>query len=166
MKNIAGFIVKIGVMTVSLTLLYFLWTQTTNTGNLLLTGGVALIISLIFHRQLSVPAVTIKKIVYSIWYIIFLFIEIIKANMDVAFRVIKPVIPINPGIVSVRTKLKSPIGRMALANSITLTPGTLTVDIKEDKLYIHWIDVTDLDEEAATRKIVSGFEKYLEVIFG
>ena len=79
---------------------------------------------------------------------------------------IKPVIPINPGIVSVRTKLKSPIGRMALANSITLTPGTLTVDIKEDKLYIHWIDVTDLDEEAATRKIVSGFEKYLEVIFG
>jgi multicomponent Na+:H+ antiporter subunit E len=54
---------------------------------------------------------------------------------------------------------------MILANSITLTPGTLTVDIDGDTLYIHWIDVTNMDEKAATEKIVSNFEKYLEVIF-
>ncbi|MFA7123327.1 MAG: Na+/H+ antiporter subunit E, partial [Candidatus Delongbacteria bacterium] len=83
-----------------------------------------------------------------------------------ALRVIKPVIPINPGIVKVKTKLKSPMGRLMLTNSITLTPGTLTVDIKDDTLYIHWIDVKDKEESGATEKIVSNFEKYLEVIFG
>jgi multicomponent Na+:H+ antiporter subunit E len=67
--------------------------------------------------------------------VFFLFIEIIKANLDVALRVIKPVIPINPGIVKVKTKLKTPMGRLILTNSITLTPGTLTVDIK----MIHYI---------------------------
>jgi len=58
------------------------------------------------------------------------------------------------------------MGRMILANSITLTPGTLSVDANGDHYYIHWIDVTDVDEESATKEIVAGFEKYLEVIFG
>ena len=53
-----------------------------------------------------------------------------------------------------------------MANSITLTPGTLSVEVKDDYYYIHWIDVTDMDVEGATEKIVAGFEKYLEVIFG
>lgn len=104
--------------------------------------------------------------IYSVFYIFYLFISIVKSNFDVARRVIQPKIPINPGIVRVKTKLKSPVGRMILANSITLTPGTLSVDVKDDYYYIHWIDVTDIDEQKATQKIVSGFEKYLEVIFG
>ena len=55
---------------------------------------------------------------------------------------------------------------MMLANSITLTPGTITVDIKDDTLYIHWIDVTSTDIEEATKNIVTLFEKYLEVMYG
>lgn len=55
---------------------------------------------------------------------------------------------------------------MMLANSISLTPGTITVDIKDDILYIHWIDVSSTDIEVATKKIVSSFEKYLEVMYG
>jgi len=80
--------------------------------------------------------------------------------------VIQPAIPINPGIVSVKTELKSSIGKTVLANSITLTPGTLSVDISEDTLYIHWIDVKKKEEDGATEAIVKGFEKYLKVIFG
>jgi multicomponent Na+:H+ antiporter subunit E len=53
-----------------------------------------------------------------------------------------------------------------VANSITLTPGTITVDIKDDTLYIHWIDVTSTDIEEATKNIVVSFEKYLEVMYG
>lgn len=90
----------------------------------------------------------------------------VKSNIDVALRVIQPSLPINPGIIKVKTHLKTPIGKMLLANSITLTPGTITVDIQEDTLYIHWIDVESTDIEAATQKIVSKFEKYLEVIYG
>ena len=58
------------------------------------------------------------------------------------------------------------MGRLILANSITLTPGTLTIDIKEDTLYIHWIDVKTEDIDKATENIVRKFEKYLEKIYG
>ena len=61
-----------------------------------------------------------------------------QANIDVAKRVITG--DINPGIVKFNPRLKSDIGRMMLANSITLTPGTLTVDIDDEGVfYIHAI---------------------------
>ncbi|MBN2789286.1 MAG: Na+/H+ antiporter subunit E [Candidatus Delongbacteria bacterium] len=159
-------IIKVIFSTGILTLFYFIWTGTTDLYNILIIAFIALVISIIYNRSLFKPMLSPKKWIYSIWYVIFLFIEIIKANFDVARRVVSPKIPINPGIVTVKTKLKSAMGRMILANSITLTPGTLTVDIDEDILYIHWIDVTNIDEKTATEKIVANFEKYLEVIFG
>ena len=69
------------------------------------------------------------------------FIGMAKANIDVAYRVITG--RINPGIVKISPNLKTDLGISMLANSITLTPGTLTVDIDEDNndLYIHWINV-------------------------
>jgi len=91
---------------------------------------------------------------------------LIKSNLDVAFRVLHPKLPIRPGIVKVKTKLTTPLGRLMLANSITLTPGTITVDTKGEDFYIHWIAVEEGDLEEKTKKIVSGFEKYLEVICG
>jgi len=91
---------------------------------------------------------------------------LLKSNLDVAFRVIHLTIQINPGIVKVKTKLKSKLGRTILANSITLTPGTLTVETNGEDYYIHWINITSDDIKGATKQIVSKFEKYLEVIFG
>jgi len=93
--------------------------------------------------------------------------ECLKANIDVAARVLNPNLPINPGIVKVKTTLKSDTGLTFLANSITLTPGTLCVDIdaEEGLLYIHWIDVKTQDVEQATRLIVSKFEGVLKKIF-
>ncbi|WP_422481477.1 Na+/H+ antiporter subunit E [Pleomorphochaeta sp. DL1XJH-081] len=107
-----------------------------------------------------------KRILYFLLYIILLLKEILMANIDVALRVIKPVIPIQPGIVKVSTKLQSRLGRWVLANSITLTPGTITVETKGKDVYVHWISVTADDVDSATAKIVTQFEKYLEVIFG
>ena len=93
--------------------------------------------------------------------------ECFKANIDVAYRVIHPDMPINPGIVKVKTSLKSETGLTFLANSITLTPGTLTVDIDKENgsLYVHWIDVKNKDVKGATEKIVKKFEKILTEIF-
>jgi len=73
---------------------------------------------------------------------------------------------VKPGIVKVRTRLKSRMGRLLLANSITLTPGTLTVELNGEWLYIHWVTVESADIEAATQNIVAGFERYLEVMYG
>ena len=78
-----------------------------------------------------------------------------------------PRLPINPGIVKVKTVLKSDTALTFLANSITLTPGTLSVDIDKDNgiLYVHWIDVKSKDIESATKIIVERFERILKNIF-
>jgi len=117
------------------------------------------------YLELGLPILSIKRIVVSIVYFIVLFFEIIKANFDVAYRVIHPKMPIKPGIVIIKTELKQGIAKMILANSITLTPGTFTLDIKNDKLLIHWIYVRAENEEKATKIIGERFEKYLKVIF-
>ena len=103
-----------------------------------------------------------------LWFVIYLFVfawECLKANFDVAYRVLHPDLPIKPGIVKVKTNLKTEIGKTTLANSITMTPGTITVDIIEDIIYVHWIYVSTTDPEKYTEKISGRFEKYIQRIF-
>jgi multicomponent Na+:H+ antiporter subunit E len=130
---------------------------------------VSLLLTVIFFSKATIFSefnINPKSIAYSIIYIFIFSVELIKSNIDVAFRVLHHKIPINPGIVKVKTKLKSKLGRVILANSITLTPGTLTVETNGEDFYIHWIDITSSDIEGATEQIIKKFEKYLEVIFG
>ncbi|HEC81781.1 MAG TPA: cation:proton antiporter [Thermoplasmatales archaeon] len=95
------------------------------------------------------------------------FIAMAKANLDVAYRVITG--KIRPGIVKISPGLKTDLGITLLANSITLTPGTLTVDINNETndLYIHWINVKD---EALKKKprdtsyVCNGFPKWIRRI--
>ena len=93
--------------------------------------------------------------------------ECIKANIDVAYRVLHPKLPINPGIVKVKTELKSDTALTFLANSITLTPGTMSVDIDSDNgiLYIHWINVREKDSVKAAEIIAGRFERLIARIF-
>jgi multicomponent Na+:H+ antiporter subunit E len=94
------------------------------------------------------------------------FIELVKANLNMMRYVYAPHIDIKPGIIKVRTRLKSPIGRLALANTIALTPGSLVMDIRDDTLFIHLLDIQGIDIDAATDTIVAPFEKHLEKVFG
>jgi multicomponent Na+:H+ antiporter subunit E len=131
--------------------------------------GVSVLLSLLFARHSKILQdfkLNPKAIGYFFIFLCVFFYELIKSNIDVAFRVINPKLPINPGIVRVKTKLKSRLGRLMLANSITLTPGTLTLETKGDVFYIHWIDVSSENIDDSTEKIVKKFEKYLEVIVG
>jgi len=93
--------------------------------------------------------------------------ECFKANIDGAYRVIHPDLPINPGIVRVKTTLKSDTALTFLANSLTLKPGTMTVDIDRENgfLYVHWVSVKSEDIDTATELIVRKFERILKRIF-
>jgi multicomponent Na+:H+ antiporter subunit E len=104
---------------------------------------------------------------WAIMHLISLSFWIVLANFDVLYRVIHPNMPIRPGIVKIKTTLKSDEGKAFLANSITLTPGTLTVDIIDDWLYVHWINVHGSleDTEAMTRDIAGRFEVTLRRVF-
>lgn len=101
------------------------------------------------------------------YYVVLFLWECVRANIDVARRVLNPRLPINPGIVKIKTSLKSETGLTFLANSITLTPGTFCVDInpEEGMLYIHWIDVQTQDIEKASELIAGKFERVLKRIF-
>ena len=159
-------IINIILSSIVLVILYILWTHSFEPGNLVIIGITALIVSIGFVRSDVLLSLAPQRIFYAVTFVGYLFVSIIKSNFDVAGRVIQKNIPIKPGIVKVRTKLKSKVGRMILANSITLTPGTLSVDVKDDYFFIHWIDVSSTDVDKASAAIVAGFEKYLEVIFG
>lgn len=99
-------------------------------------------------------------------FLLYFLSELIRSNLRLAKVVLSPSLPIRPGIVKVRTRLESRMGRLLLANSITLTPGTLTVELKDEWLFVHWVQVDTQDIEGATASIVAGFERYLEVMYG
>ena len=86
--------------------------------------------------------------------------------VNVAYRVLHPAMPIRPGIVRARTGLRTASARTALANSITLTPGTLTIDTGDDgTFYIHWINIETVDDDAAAKQLLGRFEWFIAKIF-
>jgi multicomponent Na+:H+ antiporter subunit E len=96
-------------------------------------------------------------------------VELLKANWDVAKRALSPNLNIKPGIVKIETELKSDYGLAMLANCITLTPGTISMDIVEEKgkcyMYIHWINVATKDVKQASDAIKGAFEPWVRRIF-
>lgn len=109
---------------------------------------------------------TPHSLYHFIAYIGVFVVELVKANIQMMRYVYAPRIDIHPGIVKVRTRLTSPIGRLALANTIALTPGSLVIALEGDTLFIHWLDVKTTDVDAATLAIAAPFEKHLEKVFG
>ena len=93
-------------------------------------------------------------------------VELARANINMMRYVYAPRIDIRPGIVRVKTRLKTPVGRLVLANSIALTPGSLVIDIDGDSLFVHWLDVKTTDPEETTRAIAGPFEEHLGKAFG
>ncbi|NLJ42842.1 MAG: Na+/H+ antiporter subunit E [Bacteroidales bacterium] len=132
----------------------------------LITGSVAsALCSAFFARHYFSGVYKFIQPARYFWFMVYLavfIVECIKANLDVAYRVLHPSMPIKPGIVKLKTTLKSDFARTLLANSITMTPGTITVDIIDDYFYIHWIYVRSEDPEEYTRMITGAFEKYIK----
>ncbi|MCK4491370.1 MAG: Na+/H+ antiporter subunit E [Candidatus Altiarchaeales archaeon] len=113
---------------------------------------------LISRKNVGFP---VKKIILFILYLPYLIYCIVLANLDVAYRVLHPKMPINPRIVKFKSRLKSDLGQMMLGNSITLTPGTITVDIKEGVFYVHALSESsaqDLLKGKMEDKLVKIFE--------
>ncbi|MBC7318289.1 Na+/H+ antiporter subunit E [Candidatus Bipolaricaulota bacterium] len=90
------------------------------------------------------------------------FLAMARANLDVAYRVITG--RINPGIVRFNPGLKTDAGRTMLANSITLTPGTITVDVDDETgdFYVHWINVRNV--EPKPEEVCGNFPNWAKVV--
>ncbi len=134
------------------------------------------IVAFLFHEILPKEHrifISPMRLFWLLVYVPVFFYYMMKANLDVVYRALHPKMPIKPGIVKIKTILKTESGITALANSITLTPGTLTVDLTDDGdpasretfLYIHWINVKSDDIEQASKLIAQRFEWFLKKIF-
>ena len=152
-------------------LTYIFWLLLTfnlSAANLVAGAVAALVTSLLFTKYFFIKVGKFLQPVRYFWLVVYLVIftwECIKANFDVAYRVLHPAMPIKPGIVKVKLGLQSDFARTMLANSITMTPGTITVDIVGDELFVHWIYVKSEDPAEYSQKIAGRFEKYIKKIF-
>lgn len=130
---------------------------------------VAFIVALVAGRFLAgFPGRgVLRRTGYSVLYFFRFIWEMIKANVHVAMIVLNPLRPIKPGIVKIRTELTKDTAMTILANSITLTPGTFTVDINPEggELYIHCITVEGTDIVENTKRIGAKFERILKEVF-
>lgn len=91
-------------------------------------------------------------------YVYFLLLDLVKANVQVAAIVLHPRLPIEPHLVLFRTALRGEAPRTLLANSITITPGTLTVDLHEDVLVVHALTreaAASLPEAAMEQRLIA-----------
>ena len=108
----------------------------------LMMGVVACILVVWFCRDMLIfgderPRIAIRNLFRLVVYVANLVIEIIKANIQVALIVLNPRMPISPTLIEFKTNVKSDLGKVILANSITLTPGTLTIDLENDVYLVH-----------------------------
>ncbi|MBE0675382.1 MAG: Na+/H+ antiporter subunit E [Bacteroidales bacterium] len=147
---------------------WLLLTHSLNWQNLVAGAVISLLTTVIFSRYFNMDAGKILHPARWFWliiYILYFVWECVKANFDVAYRVLHPAMPVKPGILRVKMNLKGSLARTILANSITMTPGTISVDIIDDMLYVHCIYVSSTDHDSYAYRIAGKFERVLTKIF-
>jgi multicomponent Na+:H+ antiporter subunit E len=145
-------------------MLFIIWIVLTNSlevSNIVLGVILSVSISLLYinifeHKKFEV--------INPFWLFIYFFVlikNIIKSNIYLTKILARRELNLTPAIVAVPTKLTSDWKKLLLANSITLTPGTLTLDIKDDMLFIHIIEYKDGDNKSL---ITGEFERIISKI--
>lgn len=157
----------------------FLTTSYLMVGWILFTGTLALfslLLGLIFSLCVALLTYSVfieekeaaRRALLPRIYLLFIYLavlvfEIYLASFKMALAIVTG--DINPRVVHFRTKLRSELARVILANSITLTPGTLTLDLDEDHLIVHWLNAKTIHSHYAGRLIKGHFETWLRRIW-
>lgn len=125
----------------------------------LLGAGIMLFFIRVFHEELY-----FHKVVLGVRLLGFFIKELLVANLAVVRQVLSVRVTPRAGIIAYPLELRNDILITLLANMITLTPGTLSVEVSPDRrfLFIHVLDIGDIEEEKW--KIKNGFERYLQRI--
>ena len=118
-----------------------------------------------FYAESFEPGHAVRVAPSAILYLVLFLRELVTANVDVAYRVLSPGMPIDPDVVAVPLRVESDTAITTIANSITLTPGTLTMDYDESEntLYVHAI--TGADNYNAVVDPIRAWEDLALVIF-
>lgn len=117
----------------------------------------------LYEETISVGR-SLTAIPYALLYVLVFSKEVLRANLDVAYRVLMPGLPLEPQVILVPLRVETDLGITTIANSITITPGTITLDHdpEENALYVHAIDGRNPEELVAP---IRQWEDYALVIF-
>ncbi len=139
--------------TVLLFVMWLILTANLQMANILIGLVVSFSISLLYIKLFTHKAF---EFISPFWLGVYLWIllkNLIISNLRITKRTLSKDMKLSPAIVSVKTNLESDWKKLLLANSITLTPGTLTLDVVDDTLYIHIIEhYEDSDKERITKE--------------
>jgi multicomponent Na+:H+ antiporter subunit E len=124
-------------------LVYLALTVNVEPSNLVVAGLVGTFVALVVNPR--VQALSLARLPQAligiVRYIIFLSVDIIKCGINVAGIVLKPSLPIRPGIVAVKSGMKTELGTALSAHAITITPGEQVIEIGDDgTMYTHCLD--------------------------
>ncbi len=144
-------------------LLFLVWIGLTNSLNIqeLIVGAiVSFIIAKFFtpNREFNIKDLAVKYIKF----IPIFFKNLIESNIAVAKIVLNPKLPINTAIVKLKTDLTNEHDRLILANAITLTPGTITVELRDSELFIHILNLDSFDRAKLQDNIIGELERGLK----
>ncbi len=101
--------------------------------SIVLVTIISLRMNLIAYDQPEIVLQFIRYIPYGFW----LTVEILKSNIDVCKRILNPGLPINPDLITVKSSQRSDFAKVTFANSITLTPGTISIDVEGSNIEVH-----------------------------
>jgi multicomponent Na+:H+ antiporter subunit E len=152
------------LLNISLGLVWAVLTEEFTQENFLFGIGLGFLLLFLLRDVVGTTAYS-KKVWQVVYFGLYFLWELLIANLHVAFEVITPKLHMRPAIVAVPLDLKGDFEITLLANLITLTPGTLSLDISDDKktLYVHGMYVDDVEE--FRRSIKQGFEKRVQELF-
>lgn len=158
------------LLNIGLTFVWLVLTQEITLGNALFGLVLSFLIIGLTERTITPVQIQVRRRAYSTRVIrslslLFFFLrELIKASFQVLFTILKPSL-LKPGVIAIPLDLTNDVQITLLGNLITLTPGTLTLDVSTDKkvIYVHTIRVEDPD--VFRREIKNGFEKRILEVF-
>ncbi len=109
------------------------------------------LVTKVLGPDLGGPRVLVRRSIAYAVYLAWIVGRIFPAGLQIAYHVLHPNLPIDPGVLRFRTTLHSPVARTILANSITLVPGTMTLEVDGDEFVVHAFIPSAADDLASAK---------------
>jgi multicomponent Na+:H+ antiporter subunit E len=116
---------------------------------LIIVGALSSLAVVLLARRMGIvdrESAPIEVTLGALGYLPWLAWQIVKANLQVARRILDPRLPIHPSLIRVRAGQRTDLGRVIYANSITLTPGTVSVRVEDEEITVHALTAEAADE--------------------
>ncbi len=140
-------------------LIYLAITNTLLLERVLIGVAISIVAGVVTLRFFDLPLKYLNpiRILWFVFYLPYFIKEMIVANIKIMLIVLNPKLPVEPEFKKGKTELKTRYGKLLLTSSITLTPGTLSVDLEGDEVTIHCVKT-----DKSAREIMSTFEKFIK----